>query len=1104
MPPLDDDPYAAAGLNIPPDPAAGMPTFSTVPVHPAPDNSGAMTNLSDEDYRKLLQGVPGTGPRAPADPKAPPGISPPVTQPIPLPIPPIPPAGQPGAATAAPAATTAAVPSPAPPVTEAPAKDDPYAAAGLNPPPPEQRPHPNEPPVFHKEEELRNQPWYQGLWDHLGTAFKGMPAAFEHGATMGFDDLVAPIPAAIYRSIAQGVPFSKAYGDVQERYQNERRAFAVPNPDAARATEVAGNFMPMMAAGPLFAPARGAGTAFTTKAADYARNVGVAAGLGGVTGFGMTEGDLSHRLEGAGEGAAISGALQAVFPPLVGVAQGIWRGLRPGAQVPRHVGNILNEQTAGQGQPVHGFQTAPTPGVPLNVAEAAQGPGQGELASLVDKRYAEHPAEMHRLRNLQNQALVQALPRTPTGAYPPQAAAEASTTATGAIKQAAKIIANEEKRLWNKPTLADPQGVSSGTAKTNVDALVRDIRRDEPGLGLALDESSRLRQVVGQLYRMPAKLAAKDLNAIRSRFLAIGRDWQEKGDVKAVAFRLAHAVQEGIFNAPEVAGRAPMAFSDTELERMGLGGGRPTPAAARAAAAAEAAPGQAPTRPQSLADFVIAKGGIRDHQDLTENTRGIHHRAGGRLVNPRGMSVNNMREAAAEEGFLTGEARNDDREFVKALNEEGANRPVFRPEDEAQANAWREAQSEANRRANQMEDYRWQLQGVAEESGGTFTAEEMDHALSIMMNNPQVHPQEALMQASTAGEQAPLQANAQAQAFTPPGMAGAQQARLPEEQIFREGIPANPALAKDLRAAREFTKREAQTLGHATFDNIMRRNSHGNETVVPGTALNKFFDFTNGVERPGAIRDVSRFLDDIRSEWLKLDAAERGGAFNPDAIAQVKADLIKNSRDFIIAKMLHTVSSRAFSDEAGNPMLMPGKVASWLKTNQEMLRRSGMFDENQLGVLDGIMRTAQMIQRGRQTGAPIGSPTYTRATGPNWLGVFVGPLGRILGSRATSIGLGALTGGMVHHETLGAILGLETGNIMERLYAVPHAKLLASLDEAIRDPQVAAFLMQKAGSAPKGGTPEPVRRWLRALLAISPTGEMARSTSQPAQMQGAQ
>jgi hypothetical protein len=51
---------------------------------------------------------------------------------------------------------------------------------------------------------------------------------------------------------------------------------------------------------------------------------------------------------------------------------------------------------------------------------------------------------------------------------------------------------------------------------------------------------------------------------------------------------------------------------------------------------------------------------------------------------------------------------------------------------------------------------------------------------------------------------------------------------------------------------------------------------------------------------------------------------------------------------------------------------------------------------------------------------------------------------------------------------------------------------------------VAAFLMQKAGSAPKGGTPEPVRRWLRALLAISPTGEMARSTSQPAQMQGAQ
>lgn len=1099
MPPLDDDPYAAAGLSIPPDPAAGQPTFPTVPVHPAPDGSG-MTNLSDENYRLLMRGVPGVGPRAPSDPNGPtgiPGVE--VTAPKPLPLPPIPPAAvQPGQAAAAEPAKPAAPPPAAAPPPEAkpPDKDDPYTAAGLAPPAPEHQALPGEPAVHLKPEELKAQPWYKELADIV----QGSPGSFEHGLTMGFDDLVVPLPAAIYRSVVKGIPFSQAYSEVQQRYQQPRHEFAAAHPWAATGAEVAGSLAPAITAAPLFAPVRAAGAPLVSRLADAGRNIGVAAGLGGVSGFGMTEGDVGKRLEGAGEGAVVSGALQSVFPPLVGVAQSLWRGLRPSAQVPRLVGNILNEQTSGQGQPVHGFAPAETPGVPLNVAEAAQGPGQAELASVVDKRYAEHPAEMHRLRNIQNQALVAALPRTPTMEYPPTAAAGASARGTEAVKKAARIIATEERRVWNKPSLTDPEGVSSGTAKTKVEEVVRGIRRDEPGLGLALDESSRLRQVIGQLYRMPSKLAANQINAIASRLKAIGRDWQEKGDVRAVAYRLAHAVQEGIFEAPEVAGRAPVAFSDTELERMGMGGGRPTPASARAAAATAAGPGQRPTRPQSLADFIIASGGVRDHPDFADNVQNIHHQAGGRLVNPRGLTVSKMRELARDNGFFTGDAANDDRTLVNAINEEAAGRPHFRPEDEAQAKDWQEAQSEANRRANQMEDFRWQLQGVAEESGGTFTSDEMDHALQIMMNDPSVHPQEALMQAARAGEQAPLQRNAQQQAFTPPGLEGATQARLPEEQIFRDGIPPNPALVRDLQAARAFTKREAQTLGHAAFDNILRRNSYGNETVVPGTALNRFFDFANGVERPGAIRDVTRFLDDIRSEWLKLDVAERAGHFDPDSISQVKADLVNNSRDFIIAKMLGSVSSRVNFDEAGNPMLMPGKVASWLKTNRDMLERSGMFDDNQLGVLDGIMKTAQRIQQGRMKGAPIGSPTYTRLAGKNWLEVFTGPLGRYAGGAAIGLGLGGTLGHFLGEGPLGAILGAEPGGIgpslMERLYAVPQARLLAHLDEAIRNPQLAAQLMQKAGSAPRGGTAEPFRRWVRSLLAISPTEELARTTSQ--------
>lgn len=54
----------------------GQPTFPVVPTHQAPDNSGAMTNLSDADYAKLMAGQGGPTNSTPAAPPPKPSFDP--------------------------------------------------------------------------------------------------------------------------------------------------------------------------------------------------------------------------------------------------------------------------------------------------------------------------------------------------------------------------------------------------------------------------------------------------------------------------------------------------------------------------------------------------------------------------------------------------------------------------------------------------------------------------------------------------------------------------------------------------------------------------------------------------------------------------------------------------------------------------------------------------------------------------------------------------------------------------------------------------------------------------------------------------------------------
>jgi len=627
------------------------------------------------------------------------------------------------------------------------------------------------------------------------------------------------------------------------------------------------------------APAAAVNPALQTLAAGAGAGGAAAGAAGGVTGELAREAapepyksaaELVGNVVGGGVAGAAGNAATAVGRTAASV-------LRPASQIDRLAGRILTEQTGGQ---VPYFEAAPTPNVPLNIAQAS---GNPELASLVDVRNAANVPALKREVDLQNQGLVSAVPRSPTALSPEAEATRASTAATSAVQEAARLSNVEEKRVWNKPTLGEPR-LSSSSPKQYVADMVDDLRRNEAGLALAIDESGALKRTLSELTGMPDKVAANQINAISSRFRKIARAPAESPDVRLVATRLANATQEGIWNAPEVAGRP------------------------------------AQTAPAVTETHVLPDGTTEQVQIGARTT-------------------------------------------------------------------------------------------------------------------PEIKP--------------------------------------------------DPELTRDLRAARAFTKEEAQTIGHASFDNILRRNSYGNETVVPGTALNRFFDFASGSERPGDIKDLSRFLDDIRSEWIKT--GNLGEKYDPDTIAAVRADLEKNAKDFIASKFLSAVSGAA-EDMSGTRIMAAAKTAKWLETNRGLLQRTGLYTGPQIDAWNDMLTTARMVARGNELGRPVGSPTYSRLMGNRWLDVFMSPLTHFVASSALGGVIGGTLGHFVGEGALGAILGMEGGGVgsvlLQRLYAAPKEMVLQRLDEAIRNPAIAKDLMMQA-SARASFSPA-TRAWMRGFLAALP------------------
>ena len=448
------------------------------------------------------------------------------------------------AATAPAAATPTATP-----VSTAPTAAPPTTAPTTTPQTP-----PGVPPLHpFAQQELRNQPWYQPIYDAVQTLQGGAGAAL-HGATMGFDEIANALVPAIEKSLSKGIPFTQAYEEAVQEQSVPRRQFEALHPSAGSLLELAGGAVPAALGSPLYAAApKGAG--LLARGAMAARNAGVGAGTGAVAGFGGTEGGLAERVRGAETGAAVGAGLAVAAPLVTAPAAKLVAGIaRPMSKPAGVVGNILNEVVA-EGPPGAApvkFEPSPIAGAPLDIAQAS---GNPELAQLADARNAANLPNQKRMTAEQANALIQRIPGGPGNNIAPEsAAARGSRRFTAGVASGTRISNTEEKRVWNTPALED-KAMTSASSKEGVNNAILAIQRDHPGLDDVIENSPVLRGIVKDLVGMPGNVSANELNSIASRFKKASRDPNQNDNVRLVAQKLGGAAHDSLWNAPEVTGR---------------------------------------------------------------------------------------------------------------------------------------------------------------------------------------------------------------------------------------------------------------------------------------------------------------------------------------------------------------------------------------------------------------------------------------------------------------------------------------------------------------------------------------------------------------------
>lgn len=326
-------------------------------------------------------------------------------------------------------------------------------------------------------------------------------------------------------------------------------------------------------------------------------------------------------------------------------------------------------------------------------------------------------------------------------------------------------------------------------------------------------------------------------------------------------------------------------------------------------------------------------------------------------------------------------------------------------------------------------------------------------------------------------------------------------------------IESDPALRTNAAAmaayqrARDFTRNMHEALEKPQFQRMLQAIDGNRKGLDPGTLANEMFKFAAGTERtPQGLQRVLGMLDDVRRTWTGLAAGNAGvplPGLTPAAAQAARTELAQGAREFVVSKMLDAASSNV-RDQAGAQNLLMNKLSDWIDTNRTWIGRSGLFSQPQLDLLDRIRDASVQAQRTANLRGGAGSETFERLKGDRYIDAFMGPflgrvsgvgMGALAGALATHLFGEAAIGGMIGTEIVGAAAGHAYGpTLLQRIYAVPRARLMERLNEAVRDPALAADLMRRAGEQLSPAT----RAWARSLLASAPAEQAARTLTPPA------
>ncbi len=492
---LDAASFGLAPVDAPP--AAAQ--FPIVPAHPAPDASGAMTNLSNEDYPKFMRGEAPTAVATKTKPNE----------------------------TKLDAATFGLSPvgDTAPPSKS----EEPSPAAA-----PEDQPKPG------------------NFWENLAGSTAATLNALPRGVTGNAMDWInaatqAPLRMLTHERTPEGqlsIGVQSPQAAFWEGLANERKI----NADLSQRypiADVGGQLMSGAATGMAAAPAlayRAPAVAGMLpklgSAADYlARNAAFGGAANSLSGGDPTTG----AAVGAGAAAALPGIAKVASLPTAAYRQ--FAPLWSPAAREASVAATLKKDIGGL--PVQASATGP-----LDLAQAT---GSPVVAAKV--RYAQGvaPTEAKALQDAQAAVARSQVSQIGASATP----AEASASGTEAIRQLSKISRDRERMLWNNPALTD-FALQTATIKQALQTALRAVQRDDPGLMLGMVGGTRA--ALNGIAKLPERANLQNINSFIGTLKAIARrPPPENPRAGALAARLLDSAEKGLDSTVSSSG-APSAI----------------------------------------------------------------------------------------------------------------------------------------------------------------------------------------------------------------------------------------------------------------------------------------------------------------------------------------------------------------------------------------------------------------------------------------------------------------------------------------------------------------------------------------------------------------